>query len=54
MSVYPYLDAVERAIQDCSVPLIKPLFRLDNPLLQQALYSLSSINVNQLRGACHG
>lgn len=34
------------------VASIKPLFRLDNPLLHQALFPISSINDIKLRGAC--
>lgn len=32
---------------------VKPLFRLDNPQLHQALFALSSISDSQLQGACN-
>jgi hypothetical protein len=33
-------------------PLVKPLFRFDNELVQQAVFSLSSLNDASLQGAC--
>lgn len=35
-----------------AVPNIKTLFRLDNTLLHQAIFALSSVKDIQLKGAC--